>query len=974
MINSLFRVYLFVFVLCSVINLNGAIITVTTTVDKVPGSLREAITIANTNGEDNVIFLPAGRYIITGDSEEDCNLSGDLDINTVGKLYIIGNLTETSIIDGNQLDRVYHILAGEVFLWNLTITNGLPPSGWGYHSGEPEGGGIHNSGRLTLENCLITGNASGARGVSLDDGVRGAHGGGIFNKGVLFIYRSTIENNQTADGFCGGILEAIGGNGAGIYNDGEMILISSTIRNNTTGSANGMGYGGDGGGIANSGEMLAEYCTISGNRTGDGHGGGWDFTFNGAGDGGGVYVFGGNAALLHCTISGNRTGEPVGFTTDESGCGGGLAVEKGDVTLKNCTVCNNYTGDSDYPFLDYGPGEGGGVYTNWGKVYLQNTILADNWVGKNGKGPDGHGKIESNNHNLIENLDEITLIGNTDANLCGVDPHLDSLKDNGGATMTHALLASSPAIDAGYTDYAADQRLFDRTNAGNSADIGAYEYGSTCSYDVNCDTQVLLFRANTTGVGSQDQLFLVTTQEAKMGWEVQWNESSNLFSVTPSSGTGSTQLVASANTEGLEVGSYLLEVKVQPSYYYGGFYQNRHLLALIQVIINNTTTVPFGSFDTPITNSVVSGSIPVSGWALDDIGVQSLQIFIERGKSQVYIGDAVFVAGARPDIEQAYPEYPNNYKAGWGYMMLTNFLPNGGNGTFNIHAIATDMEGHQVTLGTKTIVCDNANAVKPFGAIDTPAQGGTASGSDYVNFGWALTPLPNTIPIDGSTMQVWVDGVSLGNPIYNQFREDIATLFPNYSNSNGAVGYFHLDTTLYENGVHTIAWSAADDAGNVDGIGSRYVSILNSETTAASKKAAVFNVQRSMFNLNPGRIPVNDSLPVWIKKGFNPNAKPVVVYPNDEGIITIEIKELERLEIHLFEPTLNVEPRTLSISGLPIGSILDRERGIFYWHPGVGFLGKYWLLFIEKKPGEAFLKRNIKVSIAPKFLNNRNKK
>jgi len=294
-------------------------------------------------------------------------------------------------------------------------------------------------------------------------------------------------------------------------------------------------------------------------------------------------------------------------------------------------------------------------------------------------------------------------------------------------------------------------------------------------------------------------------------------------------------------------------------------------------------------------------------------------------------------------------------------MMLTNFLPDGGNGTFRIHAIAADLEGHAVTLGTKTIICDNANAVKPFGAIDTPAQGGTVSGSDYINFGWALTPLPNTIPIDGSTIQVWVDGVSLGHPVYNQYREDTATLFPNYNNSNGAVGYFYLDTTLYENGVHTIAWSAADDAGNADGIGSRYFTIMNPGTSAANKKAGVFNVQRSMFT-------VNDFQPVWIKKDCNPNAEPLVVYPDDEGIITIKIKELERLEIHFFEPTLNVEPRTLNISRLPIGAALDRERGIFYWQPGPGFIGEYRFVFIKKEENSEMARININVKIKSLFV------
>ena len=78
--------------------------------------------------------------------------------------------------------------------------------------------------------------------------------------------------------------------------------------------------------------------------------------------------------------------------------------------------------------------------------------------------------------------------------------------------------------------------------------------------------------------------------------------------------------------------------------------------------------------------------------------------------------------------------------------MLTNFLPNGGNGTFTLSALATDKEGNTVLLGTKTITCSNATAVKPFGTIDTPALGGDASGNMFLSFGWVLTPLPKTIP------------------------------------------------------------------------------------------------------------------------------------------------------------------------------------------------------------------------------------
>ncbi len=84
-----------------------------------------------------------------------------------------------------------------------------------------------------------------------------------------------------------------------------------------------------------------------------------------------------------------------------------------------------------------------------------------------------------------------------------------------------------------------------------------------------------------------------------------------------------------------------------------------------------------------------------------------------------------------------------------------------------------------------------------------------------VNFGWALTQNPYLIPLDGSTITVLVDGVTLGHPTYNQYRADIATDFPGLANSNGAVGFFCLDTTTLADGMHNIAWVVTDNGGRV---------------------------------------------------------------------------------------------------------------------------------------------------------------
>lgn len=248
---------------------------------------------------------------------------------------------------------------------------------------------------------------------------------------------------------------------------------------------------------------------------------------------------------------------------------------------------------------------------------------------------------------------------------------------------------------------------------------------------------------------------------------------------------------------------------------------------------------PFGSFDTPTNNTTnVSGALNTGGWALSPIGIANVAIWRDPVNGEatapnglVFISNAIQVPGARPDVAAAFPGYPNN-NYGWGVQILTNELPGTGgkpigNGTYRLHAIATDNDGLSAEIGASTITVNNAGSLLPFGTIDTPRPGEVVSGSAYVNFGWVVTPQPAMIPIDGSTITVYIDNQPVGHPTYNQYRSDIATLFPNLKNSNGAVGYFMIDSTKLSNGLHTISWTATDDAGHSAGLGSRYFIVQN---------------------------------------------------------------------------------------------------------------------------------------------------
>jgi len=1169
----------------------AAVIQVTTTQDNVPGSLRAAITTANNNGESDTISLPAGTYILSGAADDDSNLSGDLDVDTDHSITIKGAGRVTTIIDGNKTDRVLHILRGTVSISGVTIQEGKSRNGEAEGENGEDGGGIYNSGILSLTNCWIYNNTAGMgydgyffiRHVACPGG--GGHGGGIYNSGSLTLTSCVIKNNTAGQG--GGGIDVCGytpggGNGGGIYNSdtGTQVLTNCTISNNKSGSGfddgddhdvnNNGGYGGgianlgtqqlsdcqikfnstgiggfgtysggdegrsghgggiyngentnsnlenciirynytgnrlyspsegDGGGIYNSGALSLNRCTISNNNTGGGGSGGGIYHANGAlgltncclannstgtgkddyyvddgGSGGAVYARA-YAALANCTVSSNYTGNGGNYSYGwggNGGSGGGIYTNN-SLRLTNCTICSNSTGKGGYGKngLNGIGGNGGGICNDGGIVRIKNTITAGNQVAPDGEGPDCWGILNSQGYNLIENTNQCTIIVNLTGNITGKDPLLGPLANNGGPTKTHALLPGSPAIDAGYNfGIVDDQRGCARPvdipgipNINDGSDIGAYElelstaisgtiaYGGTglagvtltfsgstgttasdingnYSYRVaygwsgtvtpskpgytftpanrgytNVTTNLpnqdftavpvvppriylsrtrLCFGADSAGHQTGSQAILIANSG---GGTLNWTlgTSAGWLMCTPFSGSNSAVLTISVSPAGLAAGTYNGTITVQDP---NASNSPRTVTVTLKIYPTGSNQAPFGYFDTPLEGSTVFSSIPVTGWVIDNIGIESVKIYRSpvpgEGSGLIYIGDATLVEGARPDVEALYPDYPQSEKAGWGYMMLTNFLPNQGNGTFIIHARAVDKEGNTTVLGQKTIKCDNVHAVKPFGAIDTPAQGGTAGGKNFVNFGWALTPQPNTIPTNGSTITVWVDGLPLGHPVYNQYRVDIASLFPGYNNSNGAVGYYYLDTTMYENGVHSIAWSVKDDAGNTDGIGSRYFTIQNSAGSAASGAQAREENTTIPFDQYPqsvlmeqiSRVPLDFVESIRVIKGYNPRPQVREAYPDPEGNFMVEIHELQRLEIHLVPggTPLSLCCGYLAVDTqlrpLPIGSTLDAKKGIFCWQPGPGFIGEYRFVFIEKQADGELIKKMVQVFIKPKF-------
>lgn len=484
--------------------------------------------------------------------------------------------------------------------------------------------------------------------------------------------------------------------------------------------------------------------------------------------------------------------------------------------------------------------------------------------------------------------------------------------------------------------------------------------------EITLDRSQLNFGSNAVGIATSPQTVLIdNTGSGDLSWTATSNATWLL--VSPSTGSNTGNISISVNASGLQVGTYSGTITVSAP---DAPNSPQTISVNLQVYGSQGSSLPpFGEFSTPVEGVTVNNSIPVTGWVLDDIGVSSVKIY----NDETYVGDAIFVEGARPDVQAVFPNYPNNYKAGWGYMLLSRFLPNGGNGVYNLVAKATDLEGNEFVLGSKSITIDNENAKDPFGAIDTPTQGGLASGTAFINWGWVLTPQPASIATNGSTIYVFVDGVNIGHPKYNVYRPDIATYFPGYANSNGASGYFSMDTTSYTNGIHTIAWTVSDSAGRTSGVGSRFFSILNTDSSESSNNSQIAQSKKnSSVNglISLVDIPT-DSSPVSFYTGFDKSSTPCWVGTGENEADIIIIKELDRIEVDLKgnDTTLTHFSGYMKVGNgyesLPAGITLDSKNGILYWQPAPGFIGEYGFLFVGTDEDGRQIKKHVRVRIEP---------
>ena len=321
-------------------------------------------------------------------------------------------------IDADQKSRGIMVgtdtVDAPVILNGLTIQNG---------NTDYSGGGIFNSGTLTITNSTISGNTASS-------------GGGIFNYGTLTVTNSTISGNTASDF------------GGGIYSEGTLTVTNSTVSGNTASY-----YGG---GIYNSGTLMITNSTISGNTA--------------SSSGGGIYSYG-TLTVTNSTISGNTA----------SDYGGGI-VNSGTLMITNSTISGNTASDYVGGIYNYGTlmitnstisgntasSYVGGIYSEYsGMLTITNSIISQNYASEGWSNVSG--TISDGGNNMIGYVP-----GFVEAPVFDTDGTLTNVQ-----TLDLHLRSYSPAIDAGNntvvtensTDLEGNLRIYHET-----VDIGAYEY------------------------------------------------------------------------------------------------------------------------------------------------------------------------------------------------------------------------------------------------------------------------------------------------------------------------------------------------------------------------------------------------------------------------------------------------------------------------------------------------------------------
>jgi predicted outer membrane repeat protein len=701
----------------------AATFTVINTNDSGAGSLRRAINDANAAvGPDN-IRISATSAVLLKSALPDLS---DVTIEGPGA-YVLNVQRDASL---STKFRIFTVPVGvTASILNLSITNGNVPD---------SGGGIRNSGTLTLAHCRLAYNTAGQ------------DGGAISNSEASLTISDTVFIGNRAQ-MNGGAISS----DARINENGEpqgttyLSVFDSEFSDNTGGI--------NGGAISSLNTLLTiQNERMERNSAGEKGGGiytmdktaaieGTSFSYNRAKEGGGVYSAS-EATLINSTFSNNTAVVR----------GGGICNASQFSKLDSCTLTLNTAPT----------GQGTGIVTvgNDGRATtsLTNSIVSGNRISTGTAGQsygsdldivektiENQNPFSSGGYNLIGTGNATGVFGSSEAigDFVGVtDPGLNALTNNGGfspmhSSLTHSLKANSPALDTGNTTLAFDQRGVGRPQ-GKSDDIGAFEAPadkivptiaiSTPTQNQNVDAAG--FDA-VTGTASDDRgvsLVQVKLFRTRNNVRTYWNGSSFVTAETALTATLSTPnatnttwsyAISPALKAALDAGAYTIYALAKDYYGNQGNAVGRSFNVSFDKEKPSIVTL------TPSHMQVVSlGTLNITGTTTDDVGVVSvaIKLFRTRDGVRVYWNGSAFVT--TETALTATLASPGAKSTKWSYPISNALKAALDSGDMTIYANARDASGKQGDAAERTFIVD---VTKPLIATVFPAQNATIAISSF---------------------------------------------------------------------------------------------------------------------------------------------------------------------------------------------------------------------------------------------------
>jgi N-acetylmuramoyl-L-alanine amidase len=272
---------------------------------------------------------------------------------------------------------------------------------------------------------------------------------------------------------------------------------------------------------------------------------------------------------------------------------------------------------------------------------------------------------------------------------------------------------------------------------------------------------------------------------------------------------------------------------------------------------------PFGSFGGQVGGgNSGAGMMALTGWALDDDGVNAVDILVDG----VVAGRANYHRN-RPEVAQRYPGYPDSIAAGYAYTLdTTHFL----NGTHKISARVQSKSGEIADLPGKVVQFHNVqHNLVPFGKIEFPSAQAELRGNctslvrrwnvisgyaldvgvqDYdTGVGYVELLIDRSLWFN-SRLNCTVDPTKGGfSNCYGLRRLDIQPIFPSLKDAPHSGFRFVIDIgelvfrRFYTEGQHVLTIRAGDHAGQVSLIGEISVNFVCDENIGNEEAVGVID-------------------------------------------------------------------------------------------------------------------------------------